>query len=110
MQVGKYIGSWLLKEALTITGVKMDQIPEEDKCRFTYARRHGGSALSTLRDQIHGAYTGFVVEALYPAGIGKDGDPKEGDFSIIFEMLSNVRYLKRILPHRTYKERHSNTQ
>ena len=100
MQVGTHIDSWLMEKALTVTGLEMHQIPDEDQRRFTYARRHGGFGFSSNCDLVHGAYTGFLMEALYPAGIGADGDPKDGDFSI--RDISNV--FKRVLPHRTYRK------
>ena len=46
------------------------------------------------------------MEALYPAGIGADGDPKDGDFSI--GDISNA--FKRVLPHRTYKKRYNDIE
>ena len=85
----------MLKIATTVTGLEYNEIPYDDKIKYTYPRRHGGFGFSNSRNQLYGAFVGSYLEALYPGGLDINGDMMKTDYCI--REMSN--YVKKLLPH-----------
>ena len=101
VSLGEYIDTWLRNEAMTVTGIPANEIPTEDKIRFTYPRREGGFGFTKLMDQVHGAYVGLFLESLYPAGLTDTADSELKGFGL--RAISSV--VNRYLPHHSHTDR-----
>ena len=101
VSLGEYIDTWLRNEAMTVTGIPANEIPTEDKIRFTYPRREGGFGFTKLMDQVHGAYVGLFLESLYPEGLTDTADSEAKGFGL--RAISSV--VNRYLPHHSHTDR-----